>query len=136
MHGRICFDAGPIYLYYRKNPPEQINQLIDAINKQKSIAYVPNVILIEVYKHLCVIDGKDFATSCINSFLLYVKTNIVSLTPEIIIKAGSLKCQYRTELSYNDCIAITVALQNKAILHTTEKNLPKIKSLEIITYDF
>ncbi len=136
MKNQICLDAGPIYLYYRKNPPEKINQLIIAVKKQKYIAYVPSTILIEVFKHICVSDGKDFAMSCINSFLIEIKAKIVSLTPELIFKAGSLKCQYRTELSYNDCITIAVSLQNKATLHTTEKNLPKIKNLNIIIYEF
>ncbi len=58
------------------------------------------------------------------------------LTSELILMAGQLKCQYRMKLSYNDCIAITIALQKKAKFHTTEKNLPKIKNLQIIKYEF
>ncbi len=136
MQEHACLDAGPIYLYYRKNPPEKVNILMNKIKKQKIIAYVPSVILIEVFKHICVTEDKDFATSCITSFQHKIKANHVLLGSELIFMSGQLKCQYRTELSYNDCIAIAVAIQNKAKLHTTEKNLPKIKNLQVIKYDF
>ena len=136
MRERACIDAGPIYLYYRKNPPEKINILINKIKKQKIIAFVPAVILVEVYKHICVTEGRDHAFSCIISFQHNINAEYISLTPDLILEAGKLKCQYRTKLSYNDCIAIATSLMNKAKLHTTEKNLPKIQRLQLITYDF
>ncbi|MHA1490016.1 MAG: PIN domain-containing protein [Promethearchaeota archaeon] len=136
MQERACLDSGPIYLYYRKNSPEKVNILMNKIKKQKIIAYVPNVILIEVFKHICVSEGKDFALSCLTSFQHNIKAQHVPLSSELILKTGELKCQYRTKLSYNDCVAIAVALQKKAKLHSTEKDFPKIKNLYIIKYEF
>lgn len=136
MQERACLDAGVIYLYYRKNVPEKVNILVNKIKKQTILAYIPKTTLIEVYKHLCVSDGKDFAASCVSSFQHYVIAQYISLTSELILIAGQLKCQYRLKLSYNDCIALAIALQKKAKFHTTEKNLPKIKNLQIIKYDF
>jgi len=40
------------------------------------------------------------------------------------------------KISYNDSIAIAIDLKKKAKFHTTEKNLPKIKNLQIIKYEF
>ncbi len=136
MQDRACLDAGPIYLYFRKNPPEKINILMNRIKKQKIIAFVPAIILVEVYKHICVSEGKDHAISCIISFQHNINVQYISLTPDLILEAGRLKCQYRAKLSYNDCIAIATAILKKAKLHTTEKNLPKIHSLQIVTYEF
>lgn len=136
MRDRACIDTGPIYLYYRKDPPEKVNILMNKIKKQKITAFVPAIILVEVYKHLCVTEGKDYATSCIISFQHNINAQYISLTPDLILEGGRLKCQYRTKLSYNDCIAIATALLKKAKLHTTEKNLPKIQNLQIVTYEF
>jgi len=136
MQERACLDAGVIYLYYRKNAPEKVNILINKIKNQNILAYVPKTTLVEVYKHLCVTEGKNFATSCISSFQHNITAHYISLTSELILMAGQLKCQYRLKLSYNDCIALAISLQKKAKFHTTEKNLPKIKNLQIIKYDF
>ena len=99
-------------------------------------AFVPSVILIEVYKHLCVAKGNDYATSSIRSFQFNLKPNLISLTSDIVFKAGRLKCSYRKKLSYIDCIIIASALENDAVLHTTEKKIPKIDNLSVIEYDF
>jgi len=136
MQERACLDAGIIYLYYRKNAPEKVNILMNKIKKQDILAFIPKTTLIEVYKHLCITEGKDFATSCISSFQHNVIAEYISLTSELILITGQLKCQYRMKLSYNDCIAIAIALQKNAKFHTTKKNLPKIKNLLIIKYEF
>ena len=111
MVTRACLDTGPISLYYQKNPPREVEQLIKDIKGQKIQAHVPKAMLIEVYKHLCVAGGNDYAESCIRSFLHNVRIDLVSLTPELILETGRLKCQYRAKLSYNDCIAVALALQ-------------------------
>lgn len=136
MQERACLDAGVIYLYFRKNAPEKVNILINKIKNKTMLAYIPKTILIEAFKHLCVSEGKEFAISCISSFQHNVIAKYISLTSELILMAGQLKCQYRMKLSYNDCIALSIALKNKAKFHTTEKNLPKIKNLQVIKYDF
>ena len=136
MTSRACLDAGPISLYYRKTPPEKVDLLMRDIKNKKISAFVPYIILIEVYKHLCILKGKDYASSCITSFCYNIKVQYISLTFALILDAGRLKCRYSNKLSYNDCIAIAIALWKKATLHTTEKNLPKIANLRIKTYEF
>jgi len=69
MQERACLDAGIIYLYYRKNAPEKVNILMNKIKKQDILAFIPKTTLIEVYKHLCITEGKDFATSCISTYV-------------------------------------------------------------------
>lgn len=136
MPSRACLDSGVISLYYQKDPPQKIEELMHSIKDNTFFAIVSNIILVEVYKHLCVAGGRDYAAGCIRSFQYEFKPQLVSLTPDMILNAGKLKCQYRSQLSYNDCIAITTALKRKAILHTTEKNLPTVRNLKIESYDF
>jgi len=136
MAKRACLDAGPISLYYQKNPPEEIKALINNIKNKNISALVCDVIFVEVFKHLCIAGGKDYAANCIRSFQFKVPYKSFSLTAEIIIEAGLLKCQYRKILSYNDCLSITLALKNNAEFHTTEKDLPEIPRLRIVKYKF
>lgn len=136
MRSRACLDTGPISLYYQQDPPLKIEELMGSIKDNKLNAFVPHTILVEVYKHLCVAKGKDYAASCIRSFIHEFKPQFVSLEPEMILNAGQIKCQFRDQLSYNDCIVIVAALKLEATLHTTEKNLPQIRNLSIITYEF
>ncbi len=136
MVKRACLDAGVITLYYQKDPPAKIIDLFKNIKIQAIHAFVPSVILIEVYKHLCMAKGNDYATSSLRSFQFNLKPNLISLTSDIVFKAGRLKCSFRKKLSYIDCIVIGSALENDAVLHTTEKIMPKIDNLSVIEYDF
>lgn len=133
---RVCPDAGVISLYYLKDPPQKIIDLISSVKNGQIVAIVPSIILVEVFKHLCVAGGKEYAASCIRSFEHKVHPSLIQLTSELILEAGLLKCQFRNILSYNDSIAIAIALKENAIFHTTEKNLPKIRNLQIISYKF
>jgi predicted nucleic acid-binding protein len=136
MVRRVCLDTGPICLYYQKNPPEEINTLIRDIKSKKSSVLLCDIVLVEVFKHLCIAGGKDYAANCIRSFQLNVPYKSISLTTDLITEAGVLKCQYRKNLSYNDCISISLALNNNAEFHTTEKELPDIPRLRVIKYKF
>nr|MDO8114772.1 PIN domain-containing protein [Candidatus Sigynarchaeota archaeon] len=136
MVPRACLDAGVIALYFQQDPPEKIVALFQSINNDKIEAVVPEPILIEVFKNLCVPLGKDFATSAINTFFNTIKARFVSLSRPLIVSAGKLKCQHRSVLSYNDAIVIAASLQEKATLHTTEKELPKIPGLNVVKYEF
>ncbi|MHA1377116.1 MAG: type II toxin-antitoxin system VapC family toxin [Candidatus Helarchaeota archaeon] len=136
MTKRICLDTGIITLYYQEKTPDNVNEIIRTIRNKKAEGIVPNVIIVEAYKHLCVLNGKEHAENCIRSFLYYIKPQTIPLSIEIIFNAGSLKCKYRNKLSYNDSILLATALNLKAEIHTTEKDLPKIQHLKFVTYDF
>ena len=109
---------------------------MDNVKKDSANTYIAKVILIEVYKHICVLKGTSYAESILQSFFRTYNVKLTDLTNELIVKAGKLKCQYRTKLSYNDCIAIAISLQKGAIFHTTEKHLPAIPHLRAKTYKF
>lgn len=109
---------------------------MDDIKKNPENTYIAKEILIESYKHLCVLKGNDFANSVLQSFYNTFNVKLIDLTKELIFKAGKLKCQYRKKLSYNDCIAIAISIQKKAIFHTTEKSMLKIPHLKVKSYKF
>ena len=113
MKQGICLDTGPIYLNYPKNPPTKINELFENIKKKKVEAYIISPVLVEVYKLLCISNGKDFAQSSINNIYERYPINIVNINKSLTMKAGSLKCKYRKKLSYIDCLVIALGLIQK-----------------------
>ncbi|MBN2151975.1 MAG: PIN domain-containing protein [Candidatus Lokiarchaeota archaeon] len=123
-------------LHYLRNPPEKVEALFRDIIDGSVDTIIPETILIEAFKHLCVSGGKEYASDVINSIYLDGKVQIVPLNRLLVISAGKLKCQHRNVLSYNDCILIAVALKERATVHTTEKEWPKITHLDVVKYTF
>ena len=136
MAKSICLDTGPLTLFCSKPVPNEISDLMKKIKQNKINAHIVWPILIEVYKHLCILKGKIFAESAIISLLNNNPFILVNIDMSLLLKAGALKCQYRNVLSYNDCIVIAYSINKKLILHTTEKDFPKIPNLLIKKYSF
>ena len=136
MTSRICLDTGPITLHFTKDEPKEITNLMNNIKQQKTEAYVISPILVEVFKHLCIAKGTSFAESSISSLHKNYPLIFVSLSNDIILKAGGLKCQYRRILSYFDCLVIAYTLNERLVLHTTEKDLPSIQNLKVKKYQY
>jgi predicted nucleic acid-binding protein len=132
----VSLDTGPISLYFTKNHSKNIDLLFNSIKRKQTNAFIIAPVLSEVFKHLCVANGKDFANSAIISLLKSFPIQVVSLNQSLILKAGELKCQFRKDLSYIDCFVIALALLQKYEIHTTEKSLPSISHLKIVTYSF
>lgn len=131
-----CLDAGILSLYFLQNSPKEVNLLMERVKTNPTNTFIAKEIMIEVFKHICILRGYIFAESALQSFYSAFNVNFVDLSHELIAKAGKLKCQHRAKLSYNDCIAIAISLQNDAIFHTTEKSVPKIPHLQVKSYSF
>ena len=136
MKTKCVLDTGPITLYYAKNPPLKIIDLFKKIKNHQIQSFVPTPVITEVFKHLCVANGKESAKTSIINLYETLELEIVSLDHSLLIQAGQLKCRYPSKLSYIDCFGIAWALLNKCEFHTTEKELPKIYSLKVIPYSF
>ena len=136
MLKEITLDPGPITLLLMNDSPKKIKNIFTKIKNKSISAYVAQPVLIEVYKHLCIAKGKNFAQSGIIKIMDEYPLKIVEMDKSLIIKAGSLKCSYRTKLSYTDCVVIAFGLLNKLEIHTTEKNIPEIPKLKLILYHF
>ncbi len=136
MAKQICLDAGIITLHYARDDLSQITALMKQIQEEQMTAYTVAPIFVESYNHLCQANGIIQTEEFLASFLNRYPIEIVPISADLIFKAGQLKCQYRSILSYNDCLIIALSLNNKLVLHTTEKNLPRIPNLKIKKYRF
>ena len=137
----ISLDTGPISLYFTKNHSKDIDLLFESIKTNHIKAFVIAPVLSEVYKHLCVANGKDFANSTLIALLKSLPIQVVSLNQSLILKAGELKCRFRKELSYIDAMGIALSLDQKISFHTTEKKLKSLPNniltkLKTVTYSF
>lgn len=136
MKKKYVLDTGPITLYYAKNPPSEIRELFQKIRSHQIHGLVPTPVISEVYKHLCVANGKESAKIAVINLYNILELRIETLNQSLLIKAGQIKCRYPSKLSYIDCFGIALALLNKCEFHTTEKDLPNIYSLKVISYSF
>jgi predicted nucleic acid-binding protein len=137
---KVCIDTGILNNFLSNSPTKEISSLFQKIRSAKLEAYIPKEILIELFKHLCRKIGIESAKDMILAFLNSYPVILFDLTVDLIVKAGSLKCQTEN-LSYNDCILIAYALSQKIPLHSTDKTLDKvpnsiIQRLIVVKYRF
>jgi len=132
----ISFDTGPISRFLAEDKHSRLEKLFESIRKQEIQAHVVTPVITEVYKHLCVKRGKIYAEKTILTFLDKYQIQIENPNKDLAIKAGEIKCSQRKKLSYTDCYVLAFALLKKMEVHTTEKNLPSLQKLKIVTYKY
>ncbi|MHA1857587.1 MAG: PIN domain-containing protein, partial [Promethearchaeota archaeon] len=106
MPKQIILDTGCITLLLGKKPPKQILNLFENIENGKNTAYIITPVISEVYKHLCIRKGKEFASSSLISVMDRYPIVLIDQDISLLFKAGELKCRYRTKLSYIDCFVV------------------------------
>ena len=137
----ICLDTGVLGIYLSINPGKKIQSLMQNIRKGLIKAFILKPVLIEVFYHICKIEGKEIASIKITNLKSKIPFNFIDLDDSLVLKAGILKCQHRTSLSYIDCMSIAFCLNTNTTFHTTEKLMKKIPNntlnqLKIEKYSF
>ena len=137
----ICLDTGILGIYLSTNPGKKVHNLFLGIRKGLTKAFVLKPVLIETFFHLCKLEGKEIASIKLTNLKNQLPFNFVDLDDSLILKAGILKCQHHTSLSYIDCMSIAFCLNTNTPFHTTEKLIKKIPNntlnqLKIEKYSF
>ncbi len=137
----ICVDTGVLSIYFSKDMTNEVTNLMNKIKQKQVEAHILKPVLIELFWHLCRVHGVEAAKTLLLSFLNQVPIEQVELQMPVILKAGSVKCQNPSNLSYIDCMCIAYALNMKIEFHTTEKTFKKIPNLilqrlKVIEYKF
>jgi PIN domain nuclease of toxin-antitoxin system len=138
---KLCLDTGVLSIYFSKSPTREVLSLIKGIQQGTIEAHILSPVLIEEFKHLCRLKGLNCAKTTLESFISQVPVKLINLSMPLLIKAGTLKCQYSVQLSYIDCMCIAYSLQTGIPFHTTEKTLKKIpgdtlRKLKVVKYKF
>lgn len=124
----IIFDTGVISIYISENSrdKQKIITILNGSLKNQYQIHILTPIITELFSQICYIKGKEVARSIISSLLTVYPIMTIEPDKSILFKAGELKCQYRSLLSYNDCLMIATAMIRKMAWYTTEKKIKAI----------
>ena len=96
---KICLDTGILNLYFAESTPKKVNDLISRVKKGELQCYIIESVLVELYLNICKLKGFEIARMTISSFIRNFPHVLVNLDEDLIIIAGILKYQHRTDLS-------------------------------------
>lgn len=141
MGNKAFLDAGFLTLFLAKNCPVKIKELMSNIRAGSIEGHILAPVLVEVFYHVCKLDGIDEAKLAMMTLLKEYPLRVSEQNNSLVISAGVLKCQHKDTLSYTDCLSIAYCLNNKCTFHTTEKKLKKIpgntlQRLQVVKYTF
>jgi predicted nucleic acid-binding protein len=128
---KICFDTGVLSIYFGKDIPER-KKILSILEKIATMTYEVHIlspVFSEVFYHLCKIEGKIEARTKLLSFKELYSISTIQLSDDILLKAGELKCQNRSILSFIDCFSIAYCLLEQIAFHTTETKLREIPQI-------
>ncbi|MHA1620291.1 MAG: PIN domain-containing protein [Promethearchaeota archaeon] len=138
---QICLDTGIFSIFFedKSRDRHKVLELFQKFRKKGIEGHVLNPVISEVYYQLCVLKGKDYATSKLVSLLNIYPIKLIAPGLNDLILAGQIKCSDRKKLSYIDCLSIAYSLNTNISFHTTEKLVKKIpiktlERLKITTY--
>ena len=138
---KVCFDTGIFGIYFGKEVTDKkkVLQIFEGSLSNKYEIHVLKPVLSEVFYHLCLHKGKNYARSKILSIKEIYPIVQISLDDDLINKTGQIKCKNRKNLSYIDCMSISYCLLNKIQFHTTDKKIkqipePLLDTLKIVEY--
>jgi predicted nucleic acid-binding protein len=98
------------------------------VELQKETAFVPTIVIHEVYKFMFENLGKEVAQLRIDS-ILNSRLRTVDLTPKIAVTSAALRCQYR-DLPTADSIVAATSLQAKSkLVLSDDPHFKKISSI-------
>ena len=127
MKNDACLDTGVLGIFLSENPSQKVRDFMTFVHKGLITVYILKPVLVELFYHLCKLEGKEIASIKLTNLLKRQPNfHYIDLDDSLILEAGILKCQHGTTLSYIDCISIAFALNTNATFHTTEKLIKKI----------
>jgi predicted nucleic acid-binding protein len=126
MKNEICIDSGIFSIFFSNTCTHRVLELMAKVKNGDLTGQLISPLVCEIYYHACKVYGQDQARILLNSTLVDYCIEIIDPDKSLLFMAGLLKCQHRTTLSYNDCLAIAYCLNMKLEFHTTEKKLKEI----------
>lgn len=129
---KYIWDTGALSLYFAAH--KEVKRIMREIEQGKVIGYIPTSILAEYYYKAIEKYGKKAAQVQIITLMNSVLKEI-TISRENVFKIGELKVKYH-KLSYIDSLVITLGLQKKAILLTTDGYIRDTKLIKTIKFDY
>lgn len=124
---KYLFDTGAITLFYADH--SEVKKYYIEVQNSQAIGIVPKLILTEYYYKTWQFFGKQAAELRTNSFK-NSKVRVCDMTDDDIFNAGKYKVR-NTLLSIADCVAISCAVREGALILTTEDEMSSVKTAKV-----
>lgn len=122
---RIVWDTGPLSLFFAGH--SEAAQGMEQIKDGKTIGYIPQLVLIELFYKTWQKFGKQTAQVRVLN-LDFPGIVILVIQESERFKIGSLKVQY-PQLSLVDCRVAQLGLQLNGMVYTTENGITEVAKL-------
>jgi len=123
----LVLDAGVLTLYFAGD--RRVKQFFDEVDGERAVGMIAEVNLAEYYYKTCRKLGKETADS---RYFMLTSSKLLITNDERLTRLAALeKCRQRLDLSLADCFALALAIREKAILLTTDRELKKAKGVQV-----
>ena len=115
---------------------KRVLTILEQIATMTCEVHVLSPVFWEVFYHLCKIEGKSIARTKLLSFKELYSISTIPLNDDILLKAGELKCQNRSLLSFINCFSIAYCLLEQIAFHTTENEITANSPTNFETHEY
>ncbi len=127
MKKAVVVDAGVLALHFIDEP--HVEEYFSGIDDERISGYISSVNLAEFYYKTCQKIGRQIADTRYYQ-IKRTRLQIIHNT-DLTRYAGLEKCRQPLSLSLADCFALALAKSEKALLLTTDRELSKVKEVEV-----
>ena len=127
MKKAVVVDAGVLTLHFIDD--QRVEEYFSDVDDERTSGYISNVNLAEFYYKTCQKLGRQTADA---RYYQIKRTRLqVVQDDDLTRSAGLEKCRQPLSLSLADCFALALAKREKALLLTTDKELSKVREVEV-----
>ena len=127
MRKAVVVDAGVLTLHFIDD--SRVEEYFSGIDDERVSGYISNVNVAEFYYKTCQKIGRQTADT---RYYQIKRTQLQIVHDDDLTRnAGLEKCRQPLSLSLADCFALALAKREKALLLTTDKELSKVREVEV-----
>jgi len=127
MRKAVVVDAGVLTLHFIDDP--RVEEYFSGIDDERVSGYISSVNVAEFYYKTCQKIGRQTADT---RYYQIKRTRLQIVHDDDLTRnAGLEKCRQPLSLSLADCFALAVGKKEKALLLTTDRELSKVKEIEV-----
>ena len=127
MKKAVVVDAGVLTLHFIDD--QRVEEYFSDVDDGRVSGYISNVNLAEFYYKTCQKLGRQTADT---RYYQIKRTRLqVVQDDDLTRSAGLEKCRQPLSLSLADCFALALAKREKALLLTTDRELSKVREVEV-----
>jgi len=121
----LVLDTGVLTLYLAGD--SRVKEFFDEVSEERAVGLISEFNLAEYYYKTCRKLGREIADA---RYFMIRGSKLVIANDERLTRLAALeKCRQPLDLSLADCFALALAMREKAMLLTTDRELKKAKGV-------